>query len=130
MLKKRNQNSSLDVEKAKSKFITGQIVLFWTLTVLDFIFYCQLLSSVQTKTNNALWQSCNMSEKSIKKSVQLWKLISLSIFTENVSIFAWRFLNSSRMRRWKKIKKIDMPRAIKKQKMWRGCFSQSRLVSI
>ena len=50
--------------------------------------------------HNALWQSCNMSEKSIKKSIQLWKLIFLSIFTENVLIFAWRFLSSPRMRRW------------------------------
>ena len=75
----------------------------------------------------ALWQSCNISEKSIKKSIQLWKLISLSIFTENVSIFAWRFLYSSRMRRWTKNKKNWHAKGNKKAKNMKGVFVTDKI---
>ena len=55
-------------------------------------------------------------------------MISLPIFTENMKSFAWSFLNSSKIGRWKSFKKYRHAKRGKKKKTWRGCFSQTKLV--
>ena len=51
-------------------------------------------------------------------------MISLPIFTENMKFFAWTFLNSSKIGRWKSFNKSRHSKRGKKKKTWRGCFSQ------
>ena len=55
-------------------------------------------------------------------------MISLPIFTENMKFFAWTFLNSPKIRRWKGFKISRHAKRGKKQKTWRGCFSQTKWV--
>ena len=55
-------------------------------------------------------------------------MISLPIFTKNMKFFAWSFLNSPKFGKWKKFLKIWACKERKKQKTWRGCFSQTKLV--
>ena len=66
--------------------------------------------------------------KNKSKSCQLWKMISLPIFTENMKFFAWSFLNSPKIGRWKSFNKSMHAKRGKKKKTWRGCFSQTKLV--
>ena len=55
-------------------------------------------------------------------------MISLPIFTKNMNFFAWTFLNSSKIGRWKVFKNVGMQRGGKSKKTWRGCFSQTKWV--
>ena len=55
-------------------------------------------------------------------------MISLPIFTENMKFFAWTFLNSSKIGRWKSFNKSRHSKRGKKKKTWRGCFSQTKWV--
>ena len=55
-------------------------------------------------------------------------MISLPIFTENMKFFAWSFLNSPKIGRWKSFNKSMHAKRGKKKKTWRGCFSQTKWV--
>ena len=49
-------------------------------------------------------------------------MISLPIFTKNMNFFAWTFLNSSKIGRWKVFKNVGMQRAGKAKKREGGVF--------
>ena len=49
-------------------------------------------------------------------------MISLPIFTENMKFFAWTFLNSSKIARWKSFKNVGMQRGEKSKKREGGVF--------
>ncbi len=82
------------------------------------------------KHTSALWQSGDMGEKCNKKVVNFGNWFLCQFSPKTYKFLHGASLTPQKSGDEKKIKKIWTSKGRKKQKMWRGCFSQTRLVSI